>query len=671
MNDPPRSFSAGMVRRALEERGETLDEGVADFFTRWRRTHNDAVFSAYTPEMRAVRKNHLVTGLPDTYGRGRILPDYRRVALYGVDVLVRRKRADLADLGQQARASAGRLSCCDGTFKLRDEIARQVDALTDLAAMARSYGFDVTKPAADARQAIQWTYFAYLAAVKEHDGAAISLGRLDAFFDVYIEQDIKSGALTEAQAQELIDHLVIKLRLVRQLRPKAYDEIFAGDPVWATLCIGGARYTGGGHLVTKTSWRFLRSLVNLGPAPEPNFTVLWDVHALPAGFRRFCAQVSASTCSIQYINDHLMRATYRTDDYGVSCCVSGMKLGAETQFFGARCNLPKLLLYSLNGGVDEITGVRVAPAALDRNLGGPAIFIDVATNAPAPLEYDDVRRRLDGYMDWLVATYVDVNNLIHECHDAYNYEANMMALIDSVPSRRFMAFGVAGLSVLTDSLSAVKHALVTPILDESTGLCVGFDVDGEWPAFGNDDDRADAIAVDIVRNFHAKLCTRRMYRDAIPTLSVLTITSNVMYGANTGCTPDGRERGAPFAPGANPMHERDKKGALCSLNSVAKIPYETCMDGVSNTFSIPAPSLGKTEKDRLNNLCALLDGYFAKGAQHLNVNVMSRETLVEAMNDPERYPNLTVRVSGYAVNFNRLSKAHQREVIARTFHSAV
>ena len=465
-----------MVRRALEERGETLDEGVADFFTRWRRTHNDAVFSAYTPEMRAVRKNHLVTGLPDTYGRGRILPDYRRVALYGVDVLVRRKRRDLADLGQRA---SGAFQGGLGTFKLRDEIARQVGALTDLAAMARSYGFDVAKPAANARQAIQWTYFAYLAAVKEHDGAAISLGRLDAFFDVYIERDIKSGALTEAGAQELIDHLVIKLRLVRQLRPKAYDEyfaylaavkehdgaaislgrldaffdvyierdiksgalteagaqelidhlviklrlvrqlrpkaydeIFAGDPVWATLCIGGARYTGGGHLVTKTSWRFLQSLVNLGPAPEPNFTVLWDVHALPAGFRRFCAQVSASTCSIQYINDILMRAAYRTDDYGVSCCVSGMKLGAETQFFGARCNLPKLLLYSLNGGVDEITGARVAPADLDRNLGGPAIFIDVATNAPAPLEYDDVRRRLDGYMDWLVATYVDVANVL-------------------------------------------------------------------------------------------------------------------------------------------------------------------------------------------------------------------------------------------------------------------
>jgi len=665
MNDAPAFFfSAGMVRRALEERGETLDEGVADFFTRWRRTQNDAVFSAYTPEMRAVRKNHLVTGLPDTYGRGRILPDYRRVALYGVARLKQCKRRDLADLGQRASSWAG-------TFKLRDEIARQVDALTDLAAMARSYGFDVTKPAANAREAVQWTYFAYLAAVKEHDGAAISLGRLDAFFDVYIERDIKSGALTEAGAQELIDHLVIKLRLVRQLRPKAYDEIFAGDPVWATLCIGGARYTGGGHLVTKTSWRFLQSLVNLGPAPEPNFTVLWDVHALPAGFRRFCAQVSASTCSIQYINDHLMRAAYRTDDYGVSCCVSGMKLGAETQFFGARCNLPKLLLYSLNGGVDEITGARVAPADLDRNLGGPAIFIDVATNAPAPLEYDDVRRRLDGYMDWLAATYADILNLIHYCHDEYNYEANMMALIDSVPARRFMAFGVAGLSVLTDSLSAVKHALVTPILDENTGLCVEFEINGEWPAFGNDDNRADAIAVDIVRSFHAKLCKRRMYRDALPTLSVLTITSNVMYGANTGSTPDGRERGEPFAPGANPMHERDKKGALCSLNSVAKIPYDACMDGVSNTFSIPAPSLGKTEKDRLNNLCALLDGYFANGAQHLNVNVMSRETLVEAMNDPERYPNLTVRVSGYAVNFNRLSKAHQREVIARTFHSAV
>lgn len=650
-----------------------------------RRTHNDCVFDLYTPEMRAARKNHIITGLPDTYGRGRHLGDYRRVALYGVDALASRKRAERLALARPHSADESRL-------KLREELSLQIRALEDLARMAAGYDCDVTRPAATASEATRWTYLAYLAAVKSNDGAAVSLGRLDAFLDVFIERDLRSGALrSEAEAQELIDHLVIKLRLVRQLRPKAYDEIFAGDPVWATCCVGGCPFRGEAedhapaHLVTATSWRFLQSLVNLGPAPEPNMTVLWD-DALPASFRSFAAAISVGTSSIQYENDALMRRAFRSGDYGVSCCVSGLRLGRDAQFFGARCNLPKLLLYALNGGVDEITGARVAPESVDASLGGSLggdavalaregfVLLEHAERKTVrlpPLRYDDVRRRFDAYAAWLAGLYADAMNAIHYSHDLHYYEAAIHALVDSDP-RRFMAFGVAGLSVLVDSLSAIKHAAVVPVCDAGTGLTVAFDVEGDWPAYGVDDDRVDAIAVDVVRSFRDQLAKRApLYRGATPTLSVLTITSNVMYGKHTGATPDGRPAGAPFAPGANPMHGRDDKGALSSLNSVAKIPYEACLDGVSNTFSIPAPSLGKTEESRATNLCALLSGYFARGGQHLNVNVMSRATLVDAMNDPAKYPDLTVRVSGYAVNFNRLSLEHKREVIARTFHESV
>ena len=650
-----------------------------------RRTHNDCVFDLYTPEMRAARKNHIITGLPDTYGRGRHLGDYRRVALYGVDALASRKRAERLALARPHSADESRL-------KLREELSLQIRALEDLARMAAGYDCDVTRPAATASEATRWTYLAYLAAVKSNDGAAVSLGRLDAFLDIFIERDLRSGALrSEAEAQELIDHLVIKLRLVRQLRPKAYDEIFAGDPVWATCCVGGCPFRGEAenhapaHLVTATSWRFLQSLVNLGPAPEPNMTVLWD-DALPASFRAFAAAISVGTSSIQYENDALMRRAFRSGDYGVSCCVSGLRLGRDAQFFGARCNLPKLLLYALNGGVDEITGARVAPESVDASLGGSLggdavalaregfVLLEHAERKTVrlpPLRYDDVRRRFDAYAAWLAGLYADAMNAIHYSHDLHYYEAAIHALVDSDP-RRFMAFGVAGLSVLVDSLSAIKHATVVPVCDAGTGLTVAFDVEGDWPAYGVDDDRVDAIAVDVIRSFRDELVKRApMYRGATPTLSVLTITSNVMYGKHTGGTPDGRPAGAPFAPGANPMHGRDDKGALSSLNSVAKIPYEACLDGVSNTFSIPAPSLGKTEESRATNLCALLSGYFARGGQHLNVNVMSRATLVDAMNDPAKYPDLTVRVSGYAVNFNRLSLEHKREVIARTFHESV
>ena len=654
-----------------------------------RRTHNDCVFDLYTPEMRAARKNHIITGLPDTYGRGRHLGDYRRVALYGVDALASRKRAERLALARRHSADESRL-------RLREELSLQIRALEDLARMAAGYDCDVTRPAASASEATRWTYLAYLAAVKSNDGAAISLGRLDAFLDVYIERDLRSGALrSEAEAQELIDHLVIKLRLVRQLRPRAYDEIFAGDPVWATCCLGGCPFRGGAedgarktfpaHLVTSTSWRFLQSLVNLGPAPEPNMTVLWD-DALPSSFRAFAASVSVGTSSIQYENDALMRRAFRSGDYGVSCCVSGLRLGKDAQYFGARCNLPKLLLYALNGGVDEITGARVAPESLDASLGGSLggdavalaregfVLLEHAERKTVrlpPLRYDDVRRRFDAYVEWLTSLYADVMNAVHYSHDAHYYEAAIHALVDTNP-RRFAAFGVAGLSVLVDSLSAIKHAAVVPVCDATTGLTVGFDVEGEWPAFGVDDDAVDAIAVDVIRAFRDALARRApTYRDATPTLSVLTITSNVMYGTHTGATPDGRPAGAPFAPGANPMHGRDDKGALASLNSVAKIPYDACLDGVSNTFSIPASSLGKTEESRVTNLCALLSGYFARGGQHLNVNVVSRAALVDAMRDPTKHPNLTVRVSGYAVNFNRLSLEHKREIIARTFHESV
>ena len=660
-----------------------------------RRTHNDCVFDLYDAEMRAARKNHIVTGLPDAYGRGRVLGDYRRVALRGVDALVEEKKKDRVAVLRRSRSEPKQDErpktnddSHDATFRLADELSLQIAALSALKAMAAAHGFDVSQPARDAKEAFQWLYFGYLAAVKENDGAAISLGRVDAFLDVYLERDLSSGAVpSESAAQELVDNLVMKLRLVRHLRPKAYDELFAGDPVWATCAIAGAREKGG-HLVTKTSWRFLRTLENLGPAPEPNLTVLWDGDALPEPFKAYAASVSIATSALQYENDAAMRAAFTSDDVAVSCCVSGLALGRDTQFFGARMNLPKLLLYALNGGVDEITGARVAPEGLDLDLGGPV-------NLRKKLEYADVYRRFDAYLEWLAGVYVDAMCRIHWSHDRYYYESVMMALVDSEP-RRFMAFGVAGLSCLADSLSAIKHArAVTPVVDEATGLVARFETEGDWPAFGNDDPGVDDIAVEITRGFLRKLRERgRLYRDAEPTLSVLTITSNVMYGRATGATPDGRERGAPFAPGANPMHERDRNGALASLNSVARVPYDAdgCLDGVSNTFSIGAGSLGKTRRDRTANLVALLDEYFATSAstrvdstgdsqggdntatqsgQHLNVNVVDRATLTDAVSHPEKYPNLTVRISGYAVRFNALAPELQEEIIKRTFHERV
>ncbi|EEH53763.1 uncharacterized protein MICPUCDRAFT_44800 [Micromonas pusilla CCMP1545] len=666
-----------LVKRALAEHGVELDADVAAFFDRgWRRTHNDCVFDLYTQEMRLARRHHLVTGLPDAYGRGRVIGDYRRVALYGVDAIAETKRADAARLAEEASstaaaAAAGGDGDVSATFRRRDELALELKALEALKTMAARYGADVSRPASNAREAVRWTYLAFLAACKENDGAAISLGRLDAFFDVYIERDLRGGVMDESDAQELIDHFVIKLRLIRQLRPKAYDEIFAGDPVWATCAIAGESSRGGGgggaaaaaesrHLVTKTSWRFMRSLANLGAAPEPNMTVLWSP-TLPSGFKRQCARTSIDTSSVQYINDGLLRRAFKSDDVAIACCVSGTRLGVDAQFFGARCNLAKLLLLALNGGLEELSGARVAPASIEASLGG-----GIAPNVP--LRYDDVRRRLDAYMDWLATLYRDVMALIHWSHDRYCYEAAIFSLIDT-DRHYYMAYGVAGLSVVVDSLSAIKHAKVTPMLDAETGLIASFETEGTFPAYGNDDDAVDAIAVDVVTSFMNKLRALSQYRDAEPTLSVLTITSNVMYGKHTGATPDGRPAGAPFAPGANPMHGRDASGALSSLNSVAKVPYAHCKDGISNTFSIPGPSLGKTPDARVDNLAALLDGYFDRGAQHLNVNVLSRETLIDAMNDPMKYPNLTVRVSGYAVNFNRLSREHQEEVIARTFHA--
>ena len=692
---------ARLTRRACSERGAgdrlaAVDALLAPFDpespAHVRRTHNDCVFDLYDAEMRAARSNHIVTGLPDAYGRGRVLGDYRRVALRGVDALVEEKKNDraavLARARTEPRTSDAGLDVDsnsirhESVFQLADEISSQIDALRALQKMASAHGFDVSVPARSAKEAFQWTYFAYLAAVKQNDGAAISLGRVDAFLDVYVERDLRTGALpSESAAQELVDNLVMKLRLVRHLRPRAYDELFAGDPVWATCALAG-KAERGGHFVTKTAWRFLRTLENLGPAPEPNLTVLWD-GALPAPFKAYAARVSIKTSAIQYENDASMRSAFASDDVAVSCCVSGLTLGRDTQFFGARVNLPKLLLYALNGGVDEITGARVAPAHLDAKTGGPV-------RAGKPLEYADVRRRFDTYAEWLAGVYADAMCRIHWSHDRYYYESAMMALIDSEP-RRFMAFGVAGLSCLVDSLSAVKHAeAVTPAVDPETGIIARFETKGSWPAFGNDDPRVDEIAVQVTRDFLRRLRERgRLYRGAEPTLSVLTITSNVMYGRATGATPDGRARGAPFAPGANPMHERDAAGALASLNSVSRIPYdaEGCLDGVSNTFSISAGSLGKTRADREANLVALLDEYFAPTVpfpdkshtgtvasgrgQHLNVNVVDRSTLVDAMAHPARYPNLTVRISGYAVRFNALEPELQEEIVARTFHERV
>ncbi len=632
-----------MARQACAAYGYRLSDKVEDEF-QYRTTHNDGVFRVYTDEMRAARKCHVITGLPDAYGRGRIIGDYRRVALYGVDRLIEEKTKDKHNLA-------------NGVFnvdnaRLAEELYQQINFLKFLKEMASMYGYDISQPAKDTKEAIQWTYFAYLAAIKEQNGAAMSLGRVSTFFDIYIERDIANGVLTEQQAQELMDDFVIKLRIARHLRTPEYNELFGGDPMWITEAVGGMG-NDGRTLVTKNSYRMLNTLYTLGSSPEPNLTVLWST-ALPESFKKFCAKVSADTDSIQYENDDLMRPLHG-DDYAIACCVSAMEIGKQMQFFGARCNLAKLLLIAINGGFDTTSGMHIGPQMP---------VMDTET-----LDFDAVMERYNVYIEWLSKLYVNTMNLIHYMHDKYAYEKIQMALHDT-DVERLMAFGVAGLSVVTDSLSAIKHAKVHPVKD-SLGYIVDFEREGDFPKYGNDDDRVDLIARDITHKVITELRKTPTYRNAIHTLSVLTITSNVMYGKHTGATPDGRAAGAPFAPGANPMHNREENGALASLNSVAKLRYDDCRDGISNTFSITPETLGKTEDERVNNLVSILDGYFTKKAHHINVNVLNRETLIKAYENPEAYPNLTIRVSGYAVNFNKLSREQQKEVISRTFHQSV
>ena len=632
-----------MAEQACEAYGYELSEQIRDHF-KYRTTHNDGVFRVYTPEMRAVRHAGLLTGLPDAYGRGRIIGDYRRVALYGVDALIEAKKQDQLELGKQ--------DMTDENIRLAEELYRHIDFLQKLKDMAAAYGCDISKPATTAREAIQAVYFAYLGAIKEQNGAAMSFGRTSSFFDIYLERDLRAGILDEQGAQELIDDLVIKLRMARQLRTPDYNDLFAGDPTWVTESLGGMACDGR-TLVTKTSFRFLNTLRNLGPAPEPNLTVLWSKD-LPQHWKDFCAQISIETDSIQYENDDLMRERFG-DDYAIACCVSAAQVGKQMQFFGARANLAKLLLLSLNGGREEIHGTQIAPA--EEPVGD------------GPLDYADVCQRYARYMAWLSRLYVNTMNVIHYMHDKYAYEKLQMALHDTFV-HRFMSFGAAGLSVAADSLSAIKYAKVTPIRDDR-GLITDFHVEGDFPKFGNDDDRVDAIAKGLCDQFITELRKTPCYRNAEHTLSILTITSNVVYGRKTGSTPDGRKGGEPFAPGANPMHQRDMNGALASLNSVAKLDYDACRDGISNTFSIVPETLGASRDDQTANLVALLDGYFAQMSHHLNVNVLHRETLQDAMEHPEKYPHLTIRVSGYAVNFNSLSRKQQLEVIQRTHHASL
>ena len=609
---------------------------------KYRTTHNQGVFRVYTETMRHARHAGILTGLPDAYGRGRLIGDYRRLALYGMDYLMQEKLRDKREIGERDMS--------DENIRLLEDIARQLDFMRDLKTMASQYGCNIGRPAENSYEAVQWLYFAYLGGQKEQNGAANSIGRITTFLDIYFERDLAEGTITEEGAQELIDDLVIKLRLIRHLRTPEYNDLFAGDPVWVTTSEGGVGLDGR-PLVTKTSFRLLNTLYNLTPSAEPNITILWS-EALPENFKKFCAEVSIRTDSIQYENDDVMRPEYG-DDYAIACCVSAMKSGKQMQFFGARCNLAKVLLMTLNGGKEELVGDQIAPV-------GP-VFSD-----GKPLDYEEVITALKGYMSWMAKLYVNTMNVIHYMHDKYAYERLIMGFHDS-ELERLMAFGISGLSVLVDSLSAIKHAKVTPVKNES-GLIVDFVREGDFPKYGNDDDRVDEIATWVVRYFYEELCKTPAYRGAKHTLSVLTITSNVVYGRKTGNTPDGRRSGEPFAPGANPMHGRDCEGALASLNSVAKIPYECCRDGISNTFSIVPETLGHDLEDRREKLCAILDGYFAQGAHHLNVNVLDRQKLIDAMEDPNLYPNLTIRVSGYAVNFNRLSRDKQLEVISRTFH---
>jgi formate C-acetyltransferase len=633
-----------MAEQSCESYGYKVDEEVSKIFTDYRKTHNQGVFDAYTDEMKAARKAGIITGLPDAYGRGRIIGDYRRVALYGVDRLIADKKKDLNQTGGRTMS--------EESIRLREEISEQIRALQELKQLAKAYGFDISAPAMNTQEAFQWLYFGYLAAIKEQNGAAMSLGRTSTFLDIYVERDIENGTLTEEEAQEIVDHFIMKLRLVKFARTPDYNELFSGDPTWVTESIGGVALDGR-PLVTKNSYRFLHTLDNLGPAPEPNLTVLWSIH-LPEAFKEYCAKMSIKTSSIQYESDDLMRADYG-DDYGIACCVSAMKIGKQMQFFGARANLAKALLYAINGGMDEKFNMQVAP--------------EYAPITSEILDFDEVMRKYDAMMEWLAELYINTLNVIHYMHDKYSYERIEMALHDSTVIRT-MATGIAGLSVVADSLSAIKYAKVKTIRDEN-GLVVDFEVDGEFPKYGNNDERVDRLAVQMVETFMSKLKKYKTYRDSVHTMSILTITSNVVYGKKTGNTPDGRRAGEPFAPGANPMHGRDFKGALASLNSVAKLPYSCAADGISNTFTIVPQALGKDEKAQVSNLVAILDGYSAKEGHHLNINVLVRDTLLHAMEHPEQYPQLTIRVSGYAVNFIKLTREQQMDVINRTFHSCL
>ncbi|MFB8375507.1 formate C-acetyltransferase [Paenibacillus taichungensis] len=633
-----------MMIDACEAYGFEMPQGVIDIFTNIRKTHNQGVFDAYTSEMRAARKAGIITGLPDAYGRGRIIGDYRRVALYGVDFLIRNKKGELNALEVDV--------IDEDVIRLREELSEQIRALQELKQLGEMHGFDISLPATTAKEAFQWLYFGYLAAIKEQNGAAMSLGRVSSFLDIYIERDLQEGLLTEEQAQELVDHFVMKLRIVKFLRTPDYNELFSGDPTWVTESIGGMSVNGETR-VTKNSFRFLHTLNNLGPAPEPNLTVLWSTK-LPEAFKQYCTKVSIETSSIQYENDDLMRPIYG-DDYGIACCVSAMKIGKQMQFFGARANLAKALLYAINGGRDEKSGAQVGPEY-------PAITSEV-------LDYNEVMKRFKPMMEWLAKLYMNSLNVIHYMHDKYSYERIEMALHDR-DIVRTMACGIAGLSVAADSLSAIKYAKVKPIRNEQ-GIAIDFEIEGDFPCYGNNEDSVDSIAVELVESFMGMIRKHKAYRNAIPTQSVLTITSNVVYGKKTGTTPDGRKAGEPFAPGANPMHGRDKKGALASLGSVAKLPYEHSLDGISNTFSIVPKALGKESDTRKSNLVAMMDGYFGQGAHHLNVNVFDRQQLIDAMDHPENYPQLTVRVSGYAVNFIKLTREQQLDVINRTFHGSM
>ena len=631
-----------MVEASCKAYGLPVDEELKTIYTKYRKTHNDGVFDVYTDQIKKCRHSAIITGLPDAYGRGRIIGDYRRVALYGIDRLIEEKQKD--------KLATENIPMTEDNIRLREELSEQIRALKDMKEMALSYGIDISKPAESFQEAVQFTYFGYLAAIKDQNGAAMSLGRVSTFLDIYSERDLKAGKITEEQAQEIMDDFIIKLRMVRFLRTPEYNDLFSGDPVWTTESIGGMTMDGR-PLVTKNSFRMLQTLINLGPAPEPNMTVLWSKD-LPKGFKDYCARVSIETSAIQYENDDLMRESFG-DDYAIACCVSPLIIGKEMQFFGARANLAKALLYTINGGVDERTGEKVA---------------DFEPITDEYLDYDTVMAKFDKVMDWLAYTYVSALNIIHYMHDKYNYEKAQLALMDSNAVRK-LGCGIAGFSVVTDSLSAIKYAKVRVIRED--GIAKHFEIEGDYPKYGNNDDRADSIGVDLVNRFMSKIEKIQTYRNAIPTQSILTITSNVVYGKKTGDTPDGRVAGVPFSPGANPFNGRDCKGALASLCSVAKLPFKNAKDGISNTFSILPETLGKSRDEQINNLTGMMDGYFEKGAQHLNVNVLNRETLQDAMEHPENYPQLTIRVSGYAVNFIKLTREQQLDVINRTFHSSI